>query len=426
MRSTLFCFILSFVFGYQNSFGQCDFITPPAVKKISDASREVTFSNVTMNGKETTYLAVKKGAAVNITTRLESKKDGNYCPGCIVQIYWGIRGHTSVCANSFYGYHFKSKKSSHQFSAPMEDGIYYITMGSTLDYSCKNNINRPKCSPDNAFAVLKVGNPDPEKKATLVKVKKGSGVFLKTTLAKSGCFGDLDKIEWFLEGQKLAYENQQEIPITQSGTYKVLWSNCLESVAKSLNYTSNGEEVKTFKLNTVSTPRDGEEESEVKTVTLSTVSTPRDDEEEIEGAEDTEVQTVSLKTVSTLPDDTDIAVLIENSDKFLLENLIFDLGKSDIKPEAEKDLNKLAEIMKDNPSMKILLEGHTDRIGSARKNLVLSESRVKSTKEYLVKQGVMNSNIDVKGWGHQKPLVVTKDREEGKINRRVEIRILSR
>jgi outer membrane protein OmpA-like peptidoglycan-associated protein len=118
-------------------------------------------------------------------------------------------------------------------------------------------------------------------------------------------------------------------------------------------------------------------------------------------------------------------VLIENNDTFVLKNLIFDLNKSAIRPQAETELDKLAKIMTDKPSMKILLEGHT-AIGNARKNRVLSEKRVKSTKEYLVKQGVVRSNITTKGWGQQKPLVSTRDVEKGKINRRVEIQILSR
>ncbi len=380
MRSILFCSILSFVLGYQNLYAQDDFISPPAVKKINFASREVTFSDVTMNGKKTTYLAVEKGATVKIKTRIQSKKNGDYCPGCIVQIYWGIRGYTSVCAKNFYGYRFNKKKSIHQFKAPMKDGIYYITMGATLDYSCKNNNNRPRCSSENAFAVLKVGNPDPEKKITLEKVKRDSSQFLNTTLIKSGSFGDLDKIEWFFEGKKLPYDNQKEIPITELGSYKVLWSNCLTSISDSLNHTLT-------------------------------------DKEKI-------TPTVLQDSISR--DNTDIAILIENYDKFVLKNLIFDLSKSVIKSEAKKELDKLADIMKNKPSMKILLEGHTDTRGNAKKNQVLSEERVESTKKYLVKQGVLSNNIGTKGWGQNKPLIVTKDIEKGKINRRVEIQILSR
>ena len=387
MRSILFCAVLSLVFGYQSIHAQCDFIIPPAVKKIEYANRELTFSDVTMNGQKTTYLAVEKGATVKIKTRIASKRNGDYCPACIVQIYWGIRGYTSVCAKSFYGYNFK-KKSKHTFKAPMEDGIYYITMGGSLEYSCKNNILRPVCSPESAFAVIKVGNPDPEQKITFVKENRGATVFLKASLAKSGCFGELNKLEWFLDDKKLAFNDQKEIPLRAFGTYKALWSNCLTSVADSINYTANGIE---------------ELPSEV---VAEVISKPELIEEEV-------------------IDSTDIAVQIENSDAFILEHLNFDLNKYDVKPEGQEELNKLAEIMKDNPNMVILLEGHT-AIGNARRNRVLSEKRVKSTKAYLVKQGVDSSHIQTIGWGQQKPLLYTRNKEKGKINRRVEIQILSR
>ena len=379
MRSILFNTILFVVFGFQSLCAQDDFIIPPIVKKINYAHREVTFSNVTMNGKKTTYLAVEKGAKVTINTRIQSKRNGDYCPGCIVQIYWGIRDYTSVCAKSFGGYIFTKKKSEHTFTAPMKDGIYYITTGGTLEYSCKNNNQRPRCSADYAFAVLKVGNPDSEKKITLLKEKRGSREFLKTTLVKSGSFGDLDKIEWIFEGEKLAYDNEEKIPIKEFGTYKVLWSNCLTSVADSITHTLSDEKVIPSKV----------------------------------------VQD------SVTSDSTDLAVLIEQNDTFVLKNLIFDLNKSDIKPKSKMELDKLAQIMKDKPSMKILVEGHT-ALGNARKNRMLSERRVKSTKEYLVEQGVVRSNITTKGWGQQKPLIRTRDIEKGKINRRVEIQILAR
>ena len=82
--------------------------------------------------------------------------------------------------------------------------------------------------------------------------------------------------------------------------------------------------------------------------------------------------------------------------------------------------------MKSNPAMRILLEGHTDRREGAKENLRFSEKRVKSTRTYLVQQGIPRTNIAIKGWGHEKPLVITTDIEEGRINRRVEVTILAR
>lgn len=377
MKPFLFCLAIFCVLAQNKLYGQCDFTTPPAVKKIQYATREITFSEVTINGKQTTYLAVQKGETVNITTTVSAKKNGDYCPGCIVQVYWGIHGYTSVCAKSFGGYQFRRKKSKHTFKAPMKDGIYYITMGGSLEYSCKNNNDRPACSPENAFAVLKVGNPSSGKKVKLEQVKKASSTFLKTTLIQSDCFGDFENIEWFLGGEKLAYDNQKEIPLKRYGTYKVQWSNCSGSATATFYHTPKKEDT-------------------------------------------------SVETPATDNNSDDIAALVENNDKFVLEHLIFDLGKATIKPEAKEELDKLAKVMKEHPSMRILLEGHTDNRGSAKKNQLLSEKRVASAKEYLVLQGVPSSNIETKGWGQRKPLIITQDIEKAKVNRRVEVRILSR
>lgn len=369
----LFFFILISLLNYQNIQSQCDYIIPPAVKKIKQADRLFIFSDVTINGQKSTYLEVKKGAKVKIKTKIESRQDGNYCPNCIVQLYWGIRDYSSTCAKSFHGYWLNKKKSTLKFNAPQKDGIYFITMGASLEYSCKNNLKRPECPAKFAFAILKVGNPDPEEKITLETEKKGNDTFLKTSLIKSGCFGKLDKVQWFLNNKKLAFDDQQEIKLSEFGTYKVTWSNCLHSASETFEFKNKIED-----------------------------------------------------TTAKPNENLDIETLVKTTDKFVLKNLIFDLGKSFLLPEAKKELDKLAKIMVSNPTMRILLEGHTDVRGNAKLNQKLSEKRVKSAKRYLISQGVAVKNIETKGWGDEKPLVLTKDIEKGKINRRVEVQILVR
>ncbi len=404
MRGIFYCTILLLVVGFQYIKAQDDFYIPPSVKIMDYANRELTFSEVTMNGQKTTYLAVEKGQTVKIKTRISSKRNGNYCPGCIVQIYWGINGYTSTCAKSFGGYSFTKKKSKHTFQAPMKDGIYYITMGGSLEYSCKNTIDRPRCESDYAFAVIKVGNPDPERKITVVKDVRDTSTFLKTTVVKPGSLGDLDKVEWFFNGEKLSFDNQEEIPVTEFGRYTVAWSNCLTSVSESIDYITDEEDMPV-------NPDVAEEFSD----------------EEIDSNPAVAQDSVQDNTPEEqdLNESTDIAVLIANNDTFVLKNLIFDLDRATIKPEAQVVLNQLAQIMKDQPNMIILLEGHT-AIGNARQNRVLSERRVASTKKYLVSQGVSKQNIQTKGWGQEKPLIVTRDIAKGRINRRVEIQILAR
>ncbi|MFD0797631.1 OmpA family protein [Maribacter chungangensis] len=404
MRNTLSYIVLVLIIGFQSTQAQDNFIIPPSVKTIDYANRELTFSEVTMNGKKTTYLEVEKGETIKMKTRIRSTKDGDYCPGCIVQVYWGINGFTSTCAKSFGGYSFSKKKSKHTFQAPMKDGIYYITMGGSLEFSCKNNIDRPRCESEYAFAVIKVGNPDPEQNITVVKEKRDTSVFLKTKVTKPGSFGELDKVEWFFKGEKLAFDNQQEIPVTEFGTYTATWSNCLTRVSASIDYTTNEED------------------------TPASVGVAEDFSDEVIDRNTGMAEDLGPNATAEEPDpsdSTDIAVLLENYDTFVLKDLIFDLDRATIKPEAQKVLNQLSQIMKDQPSMVILLEGHT-AIGNARQNKKLSERRVASTKKYLVNQGVSKRNIQTKGWGQEKPLIVTRDITKGRINRRVEIQILAR
>lgn len=417
------------------AYSQCNYTTPPSVKKIDYASREFTFSGTTINGKKTTFLSVQKGASVNISTFVESRKKGDYCPACIVQVYWGIRGHVSTCGKSFYGYQFKRKKTTQKFRAPDKDGIYYITMGGTLDYSCKNNVNRPRCEAEYAFAVLKVGNPDPQQKVALTKVKKGTANVLKTTLIKPGCFGGLDRTEWFLNGNKLAFDNQKEIPLTDEGLYEVRWFNCNTSINSTYRYSTDGDDKNnsadppaSVGVIKVSEPKSstgaGKAQGTIKLTGSSVTKSSDSGENNQNPALGVIIKGNPVK--NNEPEETDIETLIANNDKFILEHLVFDLGQSYLRLEAKQELDKLSGYMKTHPTMKILLEGHTDRIGNARKNRILSEERVESAKSYLVDQGIDSRNIRTKGWGHEKPLIITEDVEKGKINRRVEITILSR
>ncbi len=109
-----------------------------------------------------------------------------------------------------------------------------------------------------------------------------------------------------------------------------------------------------------------------------------------------------------------------------LDNLIFDLGKSEIKPESFEELDALADLMKANPEMIIQLEGHTDFKGGRSKNLKLSQERVKQVKNYLIHSGIMPDRIRTKAFGGSNPLSWENTEEASRLNRRVEVRIISR
>lgn len=107
-----------------------------------------------------------------------------------------------------------------------------------------------------------------------------------------------------------------------------------------------------------------------------------------------------------------------------LDKLIFGLGEAKITPESYGELNTLASMLIDNPTMVIQLEGHTDFRGNARKNLKLSEKRVEAVRDYLMNKGIDKRRIKLKAFGGAEPLTRSNDPESRQKNRRVEVRII--
>jgi outer membrane protein OmpA-like peptidoglycan-associated protein len=110
--------------------------------------------------------------------------------------------------------------------------------------------------------------------------------------------------------------------------------------------------------------------------------------------------------------------------KMVLQNLFFDQGQSIIKEESFEELEKVKKMMAENPSMEILLEGHTDNQGDMLKNIKLAEDRVNAVKDYITKDGVVDGKrIGIKSWGPYKPVMRNSSEEARKKNRRVEFTI---
>jgi OmpA-OmpF porin, OOP family len=107
-----------------------------------------------------------------------------------------------------------------------------------------------------------------------------------------------------------------------------------------------------------------------------------------------------------------------------LNNLIFELGKSKIDPESYGELDILLNMMLQNPTMIIQLEGHTDYLGNAKENIKLSQERVESVKDYLAKKGIAKTRVKTKAFGGSQPLSKDDTPEAHRLNRRVEVRIL--
>lgn len=116
-------------------------------------------------------------------------------------------------------------------------------------------------------------------------------------------------------------------------------------------------------------------------------------------------------------------VPIQTGEVIRLNNIFFNTGKWELKSESFMELNRVAQLLKDNPSMAIEIAGHTDNVGKDDFNLTLSGNRAKAVADYIVSQGIVAERLSSRGFGKAKP-VASNDTEEGrKENRRVEFTI---
>jgi OmpA-OmpF porin, OOP family len=115
---------------------------------------------------------------------------------------------------------------------------------------------------------------------------------------------------------------------------------------------------------------------------------------------------------------------IGRDDALPINNIQFKLNSFEILPEANAELDKIAQFLLENPSVFIELSGHTSSEGDAQKNVQLSKDRVNYCKKYLTKKGIDDFRIVAIGFGAEIP-VAPNDTEENKVkNRRVEMKIL--
>lgn len=99
----------------------------------------------------------------------------------------------------------------------------------------------------------------------------------------------------------------------------------------------------------------------------------------------------------------------------------FDFNRADLKPSAQDVLADAVKTLKENPSLRVIVEGHTDSVGSDAYNLKLSERRAQAVENYLVRQGIDASRIETRGYGESKPISSNQTAEGRARNRRVEI-----
>ncbi|MFY0606999.1 MAG: OmpA family protein [Cyclobacteriaceae bacterium] len=108
-----------------------------------------------------------------------------------------------------------------------------------------------------------------------------------------------------------------------------------------------------------------------------------------------------------------------------LTRIFFPYNGSQLIKQALPKLEELVTMMNANSEMKILIEGHTDNIGSKQTNQMVSEKRAQNAKNWVVKKGINKDRIIVVGYGESRPLASNDDEENGReLNRRIEVKTL--
>lgn len=121
-----------------------------------------------------------------------------------------------------------------------------------------------------------------------------------------------------------------------------------------------------------------------------------------------------------------IMVRAEVGSKVILKNIFFATGKSDLQNESIAEIEKIQELLKSNPALRVQINGHTDNTGTPASNKVLSLKRATAVVDYLVSHGVDASRLSAKGYGSDRPIVSNDDEMGGReVNRRTEIEIIN-
>lgn len=129
------------------------------------------------------------------------------------------------------------------------------------------------------------------------------------------------------------------------------------------------------------------------------------------------------KAIKELKVGDDLAIVLE------LKTILFDLNKSNIRPDAAVELAKILDVMQQNPNIKVDIRSHTDSRNSADYNKKLSDRRAKSTMAWLVKNGIDKTRLTAKGYGESQLLNKCSDgvkcsESEHQANRRSEFIIV--
>jgi outer membrane protein OmpA-like peptidoglycan-associated protein len=104
-----------------------------------------------------------------------------------------------------------------------------------------------------------------------------------------------------------------------------------------------------------------------------------------------------------------------------LPDVLFDFGKANLTARAEDTVREIANVVRNTPSRRIFVEGHTDSIGTIEYNYRLSQSRAERVADSLARNGIPHRSISVRAFGETEPITTNNTEQGRRRNRRVEV-----
>jgi outer membrane protein OmpA-like peptidoglycan-associated protein/tetratricopeptide (TPR) repeat protein len=116
---------------------------------------------------------------------------------------------------------------------------------------------------------------------------------------------------------------------------------------------------------------------------------------------------------------------IDTNAILVMHNVFFDSKQYELKPTSFEELNRLVELLNDNPTITVEVGGHTDDVGYDQDNMVLSQHRAQAVVSYLVSKGIDAKRLVAKGYGETKPIAENTTEAGRAKNRRTEMKVLT-
>jgi outer membrane protein OmpA-like peptidoglycan-associated protein len=108
----------------------------------------------------------------------------------------------------------------------------------------------------------------------------------------------------------------------------------------------------------------------------------------------------------------------------VLKNILFETNSADLQQISLIEINRLLQLLNENPTLKVQINGHTDNVGKPADNLKLSANRAKSVVDYLASKGIAITRLTYKGFGETKPIADNTTEAGRAQNRRTEFVII--